>query len=145
MGSGSWQRARIMITVKTYPERSAKYHETSRVAGIRLDQGTPQHVRLFPLPFRLLNEESQFAKYSIVEVDVQRHHGDRRPESLRPNLQTQGHRAPRDSGRLARTLLACAAPCGAVPVLHKTGPGASGDVARCLPPIGVHRLPLGSC
>jgi hypothetical protein len=88
MGSGSWQRARIMITVKTYPERSAKYHETSCVAGIRLDQGTPQHVRLFPLPFRLLNEESQFAKYSIVEVDVQRHHGERRPESLRPNLQT---------------------------------------------------------
>ncbi|MEU2775544.1 hypothetical protein ABZ646_22040 [Streptomyces sp. NPDC007162] len=88
MGSGKWQRARIMITVKTYPELSAKYHETSCVAGIRLDQGTPQHVRLFPVPFRLLNEESQFAKYSIVEVDVQRHHEDRRPESLRPNLQT---------------------------------------------------------
>ena len=86
MGSGSRQRARIMITVKTYPELSARYHETSCLAGIRLDQGTPQHVRLFPVPFRLLNEESQFAKYSIVEVDVQRHHGDRRPESLRPNL-----------------------------------------------------------
>ncbi|GAA4054981.1 hypothetical protein [Streptomyces shaanxiensis] len=88
MGSGKWQRARIMITVKTYPELSTKYHETSCVAGVRLDQGAPQHVRLFPVPFRLLSEESQFAKYSIVEVDVQRHHGDRRPESLRPNLQS---------------------------------------------------------
>ncbi|MFD4786257.1 hypothetical protein ACFWN1_04110 [Streptomyces sp. NPDC058459] len=95
MGSGIWQRARIMITVRTYPELSGKYHETSCVAGIRLDQGAPQHVRLFPVPFRLLNEESQFAKYSIVEVDVQRHHGDRRPESLRPNLQTADANASR--------------------------------------------------
>lgn len=85
---GTWQRARIMITVKTYPELSTKYNETSCVAGIRLDQGTPQHVRLFPVPFRLLSEESQFAKYSIVEVDVRRHSGDRRPESWRPNLET---------------------------------------------------------
>lgn len=77
-----------MITVKTYPELSTRYHETSCVAGIRLDHGPPEHVRLFPVPFRLLKEESQFAKYSIVEVDVQRHHGDRRPESLRPNLDT---------------------------------------------------------
>jgi hypothetical protein len=85
---GAWQRARIMITVKTYPELSTKYHETSCVTGIRLDQGVPEHVRLFPVPFRLLSEESQFAKYAIIEVDVQRHRGDRRPESLRPNLET---------------------------------------------------------
>ncbi|MFK0173988.1 hypothetical protein ACIQU5_34945 [Streptomyces sp. NPDC090306] len=85
---GASQRARIMITVKTYPELSAKYHETNCVAGIRLDQGPPHHVRLFPVPFRLLGEEAQFAKYAIIEVDVQRHRRDRRPESLRPNLET---------------------------------------------------------
>ncbi|XUL89027.1 hypothetical protein ACQ86D_22300 [Streptomyces galilaeus] len=85
---GAWQRARIMITVKTYPELSAKYRETSCVAGVRLDQGPPRHVRLFPVPFRLLDEGSQFAKYSVIEVDVQQHSGDRRPESLRPNLDT---------------------------------------------------------
>ncbi|MFE5513869.1 hypothetical protein ACFQ9J_25390 [Streptomyces sp. NPDC056529] len=77
-----------MITVKTYPELSSKYRETSCVAGIRLDQGTPQHVRLFPVPFRLLQQEAQFQKYSIVEVDVRPHPKDRRPESLRPNLET---------------------------------------------------------
>ncbi|MCX4828323.1 hypothetical protein OG785_17325 [Streptomyces sp. NBC_00006] len=76
-----------MITVKTYPELSAKYRETSCVAGIRLDRDTPEHVRLFPVPFRLLEEQSQFAKYAIVEVDVRRHQ-DQRPESLRPNLDT---------------------------------------------------------
>lgn len=82
------QRARIMITVKTYPELSSKYRETSCVAGIRLDQGRPQHVRLFPVPFRLLEQGAQFKKYSIVEVDVRPHHRDRRPESLRPDLDT---------------------------------------------------------
>ncbi len=85
---GSWQRARIMITVKTYPELSTKYRETSCVAGIRLDRGAPEHVRLFPVPFRLLVETTQFSKYSVVEVDVQRHDRDRRPESLRPKLET---------------------------------------------------------
>ncbi|MFC8589029.1 hypothetical protein ACFUGD_31365 [Streptomyces sp. NPDC057217] len=83
--AGAWERARILITVKTYPELSTKYRETSCVAGIRLDRGTPEHVRLFPVPFRLLSQESQFAKYAIIEVDVRRHHQDRRPESLRPN------------------------------------------------------------
>ncbi|MFI0243154.1 hypothetical protein [Streptomyces sp. NPDC016845] len=77
-----------MITVKTYPELSAKYRETSCVAGIRLDRDSPEHVRLFPVPFRLLDAQSQFAKYAIVEVDVRRHQQDRRPESWRPNLDT---------------------------------------------------------
>ncbi|MEU5380553.1 hypothetical protein ABZ359_34425 [Streptomyces sp. NPDC005968] len=82
------QRARIMITVKTYPELSSKYKETSCVAGVRLDLGRPQHVRLFPVPFRLLEQDAQFAKYSIIEVDVESHRRDRRPESLRPILDT---------------------------------------------------------
>ncbi|KUN62512.1 hypothetical protein AQJ54_31195 [Streptomyces griseorubiginosus] len=79
-----------MITVKTYPELSNKYRETSCVAGIRLDQGEPQHVRLFPVPFRLLSEDAQFSKYSIIEVDVEPHRPERdsRPESLRPDLDT---------------------------------------------------------
>ncbi len=74
---GKRQRARIMITVKTYPELSNKYRETSCVAGIRLDQGEPQHVRLFPVPFRLLSEDAQFSKYSIIEVDVEPHRPER--------------------------------------------------------------------
>ncbi|MEO3752644.1 hypothetical protein [Streptomyces sp. B6B3] len=79
-----------MITVKTYPELSNKYRETSCVAGIRLDDGAPRHVRLFPVPFRLLGEDVQFSKYSIIEVDVERHRPERdpRPESLRPDLKT---------------------------------------------------------
>ncbi|MCQ4045891.1 hypothetical protein NON19_28595 [Streptomyces rubrisoli] len=77
-----------MITVKTYPELSKKYRETSCVAGVRLDQDAPQHVRIFPVPYRLMEHDSQFKKYAVIEVDVRRHDADRRPESLRPNLNT---------------------------------------------------------
>ncbi|MER7721972.1 hypothetical protein AB0L50_13225 [Streptomyces flaveolus] len=77
-----------MVTVKTYPELSAKYRETSCVAGVRLDLGQPRHVRLFPVPFRLLEQQAQFAKYSVIEVDVEPHRRDGRPESLRPILET---------------------------------------------------------
>ncbi|MEH6375506.1 hypothetical protein V7793_14370 [Streptomyces sp. KLMMK] len=38
--------------------------------------------------FRLLAEEAQFSKYSVVELEVRTHQGDSRPESLRPNLDT---------------------------------------------------------
>lgn len=81
-----WERARILITVKTYPDVSHKYLETCCVAGIRLDCDPVRHVRLFPVPHRLLEQDKQFAKYNIVEVDVRRQNTDRRPESLRPNL-----------------------------------------------------------
>ncbi|MFE4956173.1 hypothetical protein ACFRCW_19220 [Streptomyces sp. NPDC056653] len=58
------------------------------MAGVRLDLDEPRHVRLFPVPYRLLEQQAQFAKYSIIEVDVERHQHDRRPESLRPVLNT---------------------------------------------------------
>lgn len=82
------QRIRVLITVKAYPQLSEKYKETVCVAGVRMDGARPQHVRLFPVPFRDLERGKQFKKYDIVEVDVTPHAGDSRPESLRPNLST---------------------------------------------------------
>lgn len=83
-----YERIRVLITVKAYPSLSTKYSETVCVAGVRLDGPAPEHVRLFPVPFRDLDAAVQFSKYDIVEVDVRRHEEDRRPESFRPNLQT---------------------------------------------------------
>ncbi|GLW55116.1 hypothetical protein Kpho01_31270 [Kitasatospora phosalacinea] len=80
MSASGWERARILITVKTYPDVSHKYLETCCAAGIRLDTDPVRHVRLFPVPHRLLDEEKRFGKYSVVEVDVRRHHTDRRPD-----------------------------------------------------------------
>ncbi len=81
---------RVMVTVKAYPTLSKKYDETVCVAGIRIDTARPEHVRLFPVPFRDLEKAKQFRKYDVIEVEVESHdpRKDNRPESLRPRLDT---------------------------------------------------------
>ena len=49
------EKQRVLITVKTYPTLSRKYGETVCTAGVRED-GT--WVRIYPVPFRRLNEKS---------------------------------------------------------------------------------------
>lgn len=73
-------KERILITVKTYPTLSEKYKELACTAGFREDGSW---VRLYPVPFRLLDEEQRYKKYQWVEVDVARNSADQRPESFR--------------------------------------------------------------
>jgi hypothetical protein len=82
------KRITVMVTVKAYPQLSAKYNETVCVAGVRLDTPAPQHVRLFPVPFRDMQSAMQFQKYDVLKVDAVPHNKDRRPESMRPDMQT---------------------------------------------------------
>lgn len=78
--------AQVLITVKTYPSPSDKYGETVCVAGVRLDRGDPEWIRLYPMKFRLAEWEQQFRKYEIIEIPVTRAGGsDPRPESMRPD------------------------------------------------------------
>ena len=72
---------RILITVKTYPTLSRSYGETVCTAGIREDGSW---VRLYPVPFRRLDEAQQYKKYDWVECRLQRNKQDPRPESFRP-------------------------------------------------------------
>lgn len=72
--------ARILILCKTYPSPSAKYAETSCVAGMEQD-GTL--IRLYPVPFRLINDEAQFKKWQWLNAKVNQANDDRRPESHR--------------------------------------------------------------
>jgi hypothetical protein len=79
------EMARVLITVKTYPAPSQKYGETVCIAGVRLDGPRPTFIRLYPVPFRMLDGESQFKKYQIVDVPVRaRGTHDPRPESYEP-------------------------------------------------------------
>ncbi|GAA4699993.1 hypothetical protein [Nocardioides conyzicola] len=74
-------RARVLITVKAYPQLSKRNRsEVVCVAGVRLDRGKPEWIRLFPVPFRDLPAAARFRKYQIVDVDVRRG-VDARPES----------------------------------------------------------------
>lgn len=71
-------KERILITVKTYPTLSASYGELVCTAGLRED-GT--WIRIYPVPFRRLEEYQKFEKYRIIEAQVIRSTKDPRPES----------------------------------------------------------------
>lgn len=72
---------RVFITVKTYPTLSKKYDELVCTAGI-LDDGT--WVRIYPLPFRKLENDNRYRKYQWMELPLEKNTGDPRPESFRP-------------------------------------------------------------
>ena len=69
---------RILILAKTYPSPSAQYVETSCVAGISQD-GSMR--RLYPVPFRMIEEGQQFKKWQWIDVRIEKANKDHRPES----------------------------------------------------------------
>lgn len=81
-----------MITVKTYPNPSETYGETVCVAGVRLDRGDREWVRLYPVKFRNADFDSQFKKYDVIRVNGTYHQAnDNRPESFRPRQDELEH------------------------------------------------------
>ena len=74
------ERKRVYITVKTYPTLSEKYDELVCTAGI-CEDGT--WIRLYPLPFRKLDNDQKYRKWQWIEVDVERNISDFRPESYK--------------------------------------------------------------
>lgn len=72
------RKERILILAKTYPSPSAQYVETSCVAGISQDGAMR---RLFPVPFRMIEEGQQFKKWQWIDVRVEKANKDHRPES----------------------------------------------------------------
>ena len=74
------ERKRVYITVKTYPTLSEKYDELVCTAGICEDGSW---IRLYPLPFRKLEDDRKFKKWQWIEVDVERNTSDFRPESYK--------------------------------------------------------------
>jgi len=55
------EKKRIYIVVKTYPTISKEYAELVCTAGI-LEDGS--WIRLYPMPFRKLEEYQKYPKYS---------------------------------------------------------------------------------
>ncbi len=73
----------VLITVKAYPNPSAKYGETVCCAGIDLSNN--QWIRLYPIPFRDLDIDKKFNKYNIIKVNCFKSKTDNRPESYHVN------------------------------------------------------------
>lgn len=99
-------RERVLITVKTYPTLSRKYGETVCTAGVRQD-GT--WIRLYPVPFRRLDEAEQYRKFDWLECRLNRNPSDPRPETFRPvdqgELKPVAHLDTADNWRERRQLL----------------------------------------
>lgn len=74
-------KARVLITVKTYPQPSSKYGELVCTAG--LFEGT-NWIRVYPIPLRFLQDDQQYPKYGWIELDLIRKTSDFRPESYSP-------------------------------------------------------------
>lgn len=100
------EKERILITVKTYPTLSRKYGETVCTAGVREDGSW---VRIYPVPFRRLDESEQYRKFDWIECRLRRNSSDPRPETFRPvdetELQPVGHIDTGDQWRERRRIL----------------------------------------
>jgi hypothetical protein len=73
--------ARVLITVKTYPNPSAAYDELVCNAGF-LESG--EWIRVYPIRFRALPYEQQYSKFHWITLDLVRREKDFRPESYSP-------------------------------------------------------------
>ncbi len=71
-----------MTLVKATPVLTSRLEESMCVAAMTLDED-PRWIRLHPVPFRDLDEDSQFSKYQEITLRAIRQH-DRRPESWTP-------------------------------------------------------------
>jgi hypothetical protein len=75
-----YEQKRVLIWGKTYPEMSTKYLETVCTAGVT-EEGRP--VRLYPIPYRYLEEKAKFDKYQWITARLMRKYEDPRPESFK--------------------------------------------------------------
>ncbi len=73
----------LLILTKTYPVPSQKYRETSCIAAIN-ENGEMR--RLFPIPYRLLDGERQFARWEWIRARIAKALSDHRPESYRVDV-----------------------------------------------------------
>jgi hypothetical protein len=74
----------VLVLVKAAPVITRSLDETMCVAGVRVDGGRNEWVRLHPVPFRDLTDTSRFVKYQRIEVRCIPHNTDRRPETWTP-------------------------------------------------------------
>ena len=77
-----WEERRILIWGKTYPELSAAHRETVCTGGCFTD-GSP--VRIYPVPFRLIEQQRRYQLYSWIRAPVAPSTSDTRPESYKIN------------------------------------------------------------
>lgn len=82
MVTQGWLNKRVLITARTYPAPSKKSIEVSCTAGITSEG---KWIRLYPVPYRFLDQDKRFKKYQYIEANVIKA-SDPRPESYKINI-----------------------------------------------------------
>ncbi|MEE8167733.1 MAG: hypothetical protein V3T58_02530 [Candidatus Hydrothermarchaeales archaeon] len=82
-----WEKKKVLVTVKAYPEPSTKYKACVCTSGITEDG---EWIRLYPIPFEIFRSKKTFRKYDWIEVECRNNSKSeklRRKEShkIRPN------------------------------------------------------------
>ena len=72
----------IFVIAKTYPTRSRKYKELVCTAGINREG---EWKRIYPIPFRSLEEYKKFKRYTWIEAEITPDKSDPRVESHKIN------------------------------------------------------------
>lgn len=101
-----WSKRKALITVRTYPVPATKGIEVSCTAAIT-ESG--EWLRLFPVPYRFLEEDKRFRKWQWIEVIVTKARDDPRPESFKLNAASIviGPSVPSTDGWRARRAIVC--------------------------------------
>jgi hypothetical protein len=76
-------KAKVLITVKTYPLPSSAFGDRVCTAGLFEDG---KWVRIYPITWQNLEDDEKYSKYSWVELDLKRYKNDFRPETYTPRL-----------------------------------------------------------
>ena len=82
---GEMKELEVLSLVKSYPLPSQSLGEAVCVIGAHKELGL---VRIYPVPFRQLQDEKQFGKYQIIKLQVRKPKNDPRPNTFRPQLET---------------------------------------------------------
>lgn len=75
----------LLIVVKAYPNPSESQGEACCVVGIDKQLG---FVRIYPVPFRDLEDAKKFRKYEVIRLKARKPKSDPRPNTFRPHLDT---------------------------------------------------------
>lgn len=73
-------KEKVLIVVKAYPTLSSKYGELVCTGAMKEDGSW---LRIYPMPFRRFEDYKRFSKYTWIEMPLQKHTSDPRPESYR--------------------------------------------------------------
>jgi hypothetical protein len=65
----TWEKKKILVTVKAYPEKSRKYGDVVCTAGIT---DTGDWIRLYPMPISSFRGDKKIQRYDWIEADCEK-------------------------------------------------------------------------